>query len=84
MYKIMVLSVLGVGCGLGTPAVSRQNILFPVSSRLTNTKTTVLPVVLQLETWFLTLREEHKLRVYEENIWTKERGSNRRTEKVAQ
>jgi hypothetical protein len=38
-------------------------------------KTTVLPVVLYgCETWFLPLREEHRLRMFEksteENIWT--------------
>jgi hypothetical protein len=37
-------------------------------------KTIILPVVLYgCETWFLTLREEHRLRAFEENIWTKER-----------
>jgi hypothetical protein len=41
------------------------------------TKTIILPVVLYgCETWSLTVREEHKLRVFEnksveENIWTK-------------
>jgi hypothetical protein len=40
-------------------------------------KTIILPVVLYwCETWSLTLREEHSLRIFkngvEENIWTKE------------
>jgi hypothetical protein len=36
-------------------------------------KTIILPVVLYgCETWSLTVREEHKLRVFEENIWTKD------------
>jgi hypothetical protein len=40
------------------------------------------------EAWSLTLREEHRLRVFleqsaEENIWTKERESDRRLEKTA-
>jgi hypothetical protein len=45
---------------------------------LTNVKiriyrTIILPVVLYgCETWSLTLREEHRLRVAEENIWTEE------------
>jgi hypothetical protein len=35
-------------------------------------KTIILPVVLYgCETWSLTVREQHKLRVFE-NIWTKE------------
>jgi hypothetical protein len=46
-----------------------------VKIRLYTTK--ILPVVLYgCETWYLTLREEHKLRVFEngaeENIWTEE------------
>jgi hypothetical protein len=41
-------------------------------------KTIILPVVLYgCETWSLTLREEHRLKVLdngaEENIWTEER-----------
>jgi hypothetical protein len=37
-------------------------------------KTIILPVVLYgCETWSLTLREEHRLRVFEENTWTEER-----------
>jgi hypothetical protein len=41
-------------------------------------KTIILPVVLYgCETWSLTLREEHRLRMFEnrvliENMWTKE------------
>jgi hypothetical protein len=40
-------------------------------------KTVILPVVLYgCETWSLTLREEHRLRVFEngaeEDIWTEE------------
>jgi hypothetical protein len=41
-------------------------------------ETIILPVILYVcETWFLTLREEHRLRVVleqgaEEDIWTKE------------
>jgi hypothetical protein len=33
--------------------------------------------------WSLTVGEEHKLRVFEENIWTKEGWSDRRVEKAA-
>jgi hypothetical protein len=37
-------------------------------------KTIILPMVLYgCETWFLTLREQHRLRVFEEKIWTEER-----------
>jgi hypothetical protein len=42
-------------------------------------KTIILPVVLYgFDTWSLTLREEHRLRLFEkqgieENIWTEER-----------
>jgi hypothetical protein len=33
----------------------------------------ILPVILYgYETWSLILREEHRLKVYEENIWTEE------------
>jgi hypothetical protein len=36
-------------------------------------KTVILPVVLYgCETWSLTPREEHRLRVFEKNIWTQE------------
>jgi len=47
-----------------------------------------LPVVLYgCETWSLTLREEHRLRVFEngaeENILTWKRRSNRKLEKTA-
>jgi hypothetical protein len=36
-------------------------------------KTIILPVVLYgCETWSLTVREEHKMRVFEENVWAKE------------
>jgi hypothetical protein len=38
-------------------------------------KTVILPVVMYgCETWSFTLREEHRLRVFEneENVWTKE------------
>jgi hypothetical protein len=46
-------------------------------------KTIILPVVLYgCETWSLTVREEHKLRVFE-IIWTKEGCSDRRVEKAA-
>jgi hypothetical protein len=31
----------------------------------------------------LTVREEHTLRVFEETIWTKERGTKRKIEKIA-
>jgi hypothetical protein len=51
-------------------------------------KTIILPVVLYgCETWSLTVREEHKLREFEnrvlrrENIWTKEGWSAGRVEK---
>jgi hypothetical protein len=51
-------------------------------------KTIILPVVLYgCETWSLTVREEHKLKVFEnrsvENIWTKEGWSDGRVEKAA-
>jgi hypothetical protein len=52
-------------------------------------KTIILPLVLYgCETWSLTVREEHKLRVFEnkgveENTWTKEGWSNGRVEKAA-
>jgi hypothetical protein len=51
-------------------------------------KTIILPVVLYgYETWSLTVREEHKLRVFEngveENIWTKEGWSDGRVEEAA-
>jgi hypothetical protein len=46
-------------------------------------KTIILPVVLYgSETWSLTLREEHRLRVFE-NIWTEEKLSDRRLENTA-
>jgi hypothetical protein len=46
-------------------------------------KTIILPVVLYgCETWSLTVREGHKLRVFE-NIWTKEGWSDGRVEKAA-
>jgi hypothetical protein len=47
-------------------------------------KTLILPVVLYgCETWYVTVREEHKLRVFEENIWIKEGWSDGRVEKTA-
>jgi hypothetical protein len=47
-------------------------------------KTIILPVVLYgSETLSLTVREEHKLRVFEENIWAKEGWSDWRVEKTA-
>jgi hypothetical protein len=51
-------------------------------------KTIILPVVLYgCEIWFLTLKEKHKLKVFEngveENIWTKEGWSDGRIEKTA-
>jgi hypothetical protein len=52
-------------------------------------KTIILPVVLYgCETWSLTVRQEHKLRVFEnrvlrKNIWTKEGWSDGRVEKAA-
>jgi hypothetical protein len=51
-------------------------------------KTIILPVALYgRETLSLTLREKHRLRVFEnrvfENIWTEERASDRRLEKTA-
>jgi hypothetical protein len=46
-------------------------------------KTIILPVVLYgCEIWSLRVREEHKLRVFE-NIWTKEGWSDGRVEKAA-
>jgi hypothetical protein len=47
-------------------------------------KTIILPVVKYgCETWPLTLREEHKLRMFEENILAKEGWSDGRVEKTA-
>jgi hypothetical protein len=51
-------------------------------------KTIILPGVLyRCEIWSLTVREEHKLRVFENRvlrrIWTKEGWSDRRVEKTA-
>jgi hypothetical protein len=47
-------------------------------------KTTILPLVLYgCETWSLTIKEEHRLRVFEkreENIWIEERWNVRRLE----
>jgi len=44
----------------------------------------ILPVVLYgCETWSLTLREERKLRVFEENIWTEEGRGNGGMEEIA-
>jgi hypothetical protein len=47
----------------------------------------LLVVLYVCETWSLTVREEHKLRVFEngveENIWTKEGCSDGRVEKAA-
>jgi hypothetical protein len=46
--------------------------------------TIILPVVLYgCETWSLTVGKEHKLRVFEENIWTKEGWSDGKVEKAA-
>jgi hypothetical protein len=50
-------------------------------------KTMILPVILYgCETWSLTLREEHKLRVFEngaeENIWAEEGWIDGRVEKT--
>jgi hypothetical protein len=48
-------------------------------------KTIILPVVLYgCETWSLTIREEHKLRVFENRLlsWTKEGWSDGRVEKL--
>jgi hypothetical protein len=51
--------------------------------KVTIYKTIILPVVLYgCETWSLTVREEHKLRGVEENIWTKEGWSDGRVEKA--
>ena len=47
----------------------------------------ILPIVLcGYETWSFTLREEYKLRVFEnkEIIWVKERRDNRGVEKTTQ
>jgi hypothetical protein len=47
-------------------------------------KTIILPVVLYgCETWSPTLREEHRLRVFEEDIWTEEGWGDGRMEKIA-
>ena len=44
----------------------------------------LLPVVSDgCETWSFTLREEHRLRVFEEDIWAQEGPGNRRVEKTA-
>jgi hypothetical protein len=48
-------------------------------------KTIILPVVLYgCDTWSLTLREEYRLRVFENNIWIQERLNDRRLEQTAQ
>jgi hypothetical protein len=53
-------------------------------------KTIILPVVLYgCETWFLILREEHRLRVFENRVLRRKFGPkrdevNRRMEEVAQ
>jgi hypothetical protein len=50
-------------------------------------KTIILPVVLYgCETWTLTLREEHRLRVFENRVLRRylSQRDNRRMEKVAQ
>ena len=47
-------------------------------------RTITLPVVLYgCETWSLTLREERKLRVFEENIWIYEGRGNGGMEEIA-
>jgi hypothetical protein len=50
-------------------------------------ETIILPVVVYVcETWSLILREEHRLRVFEnsveKNIWTEERGIEERLDKT--
>jgi hypothetical protein len=54
--------------------------------KLRTYKTIILPVILYgCETWSLTLREEHRLGVFEnsaeENIWIEERSSDERLKK---
>jgi hypothetical protein len=52
--------------------VLSQNIKFEIY------KTIILPVVLYgCETWSLTLREEHRLRVFENRVWRRIFGSKR-------
>jgi hypothetical protein len=51
-------------------------------------KTIILPVVVYgCETWSLTLREEHRLRLFENRVlrrmWAEEEGSDGRVEKTA-
>jgi hypothetical protein len=62
--------------------------LLPRNVKIKIYKTIILPVVLYgRETWSLTLREEHRLSVWEqgayENIWTSDGGSDGRLEKTA-
>jgi hypothetical protein len=47
--------------------------LLPKNLKIRIYKTIILPVVLYgCETWSLTLSEEHRLRVFEKDIWTEE------------
>jgi len=44
----------------------------------------ILPVSLNgCETWLLTLREKHRLIVFENRVWRRVFGGNRRVEKTA-
>jgi hypothetical protein len=80
---------------LGTTLTNQNDIQNPLFSRLISKnlkikiyKTVILPVVLYgCETWFLTLREKHRVRVFceqrvEEDIWTL-KGGRRTMEKIA-
>jgi hypothetical protein len=49
-----------------------------ISKKLKAKITAVLPVVLYgCKTWFLTLREEHRLRVFEKRVWRRIFGPKR-------
>ena len=51
---------------------------FLVLIKVNTYKTIILPVVLySCETWFLTLREEHRLRVFENEVLRKIFGAKR-------
>ena len=57
--------------------------LLSINVKFKINRTIRLPVVSYgCETWSLTLREEHRLRVSEENIWAKGGRGNRRAEKT--
>jgi hypothetical protein len=65
---------LNLGNACYHPVHNLSSSLLSKNVKIKINKTTIFPVVLYgCETWSLTLREEHRLRVFEENIWTEER-----------